>query len=109
MTDQERQIATAEACGWKDIRNRFDQTKRDFVIVGISPQIKSICELLPDYLNDLNAMHEAEKTLTPAEWEVYPDRLWGVLQTEKESFVLLHATSRQRNEAFLRVKGLWKD
>ena len=63
---------------------------------------------LPDYLNDLNAMHEAEKLLTDEQWTEYYDNL---LDTTKPSFVLrdiTHATATQRAEAFLKTIEKWQ-
>ena len=60
---------------------------------------------LPDYLNDLNAMHEAEKMLTREQIEIYCEHLnpknygiwWGI-----------HATAAQRSEAYLKTIGKWE-
>ena len=58
---------------------------------------------LPDYLNDLNAMHEAEKVIRERADRVdsYLDQLDGAMSG-------VHATAAQRAEAFLRTLGLWK-
>lgn len=54
----------------------------------------------PDYLNDLNAMHEAEKTMTGLQRDAYFDRLVWFGPP-------LFATAAQRAEAFGRTLGLW--
>ena len=75
---------------------------------------------LPDYLNDLDAMHEAEKVLTEAQRKSYAANLYKVVfqvgQYEAETFVdirfafiLSQATATQRAEAFLRTLGLWEE
>lgn len=59
---------------------------------------------LPDYLNDLNAMHEVEKILTRGQIEIYCEHLnpenygiwWGI-----------NATAAQRAEAFLKTINKW--
>ena len=60
---------------------------------------------LPDYCNDLNAMHEVEKTMahsqTVYQYTVELDRI-----TNRQEW---HATAHQRAEAFLRTIGKWKD
>lgn len=57
----------------------------------------------PDYLNDLNAMHEAENVLNTRElWEIYKNHL---LQWMTEPIC---ATAAQRAEAFLRAIGKWE-
>jgi hypothetical protein len=70
----------------------------------------------PDVLNDLNAMHEAEKVLLnrPLELGIYIIEVGrAVDKTEvrqkDHNFSLITATATQRAEAFLRTLGLWKD
>lgn len=64
---------------------------------------------LPNYLNDLNAMHEIEKTLDKALHYDYVNHLVDLTQAEwtddyAEVMVVAHATAAQRAEAFLHVK-----
>lgn len=61
-----------------------------------------------DYLNDLNAMHEAEKVLTQQQRTAYIFRLQTMMggQSFGENYF---ATATQRAEAFLRVTGLWQE
>ena len=61
---------------------------------------------LPDYLNDLNAMHEAEKII----WEhinpIIPFTFeWHLDDMGVER--IAHATAAQRAEAFLKTLNLW--
>ncbi len=71
----------------------------------------------PNYCTDLNAMHEAEKTLHATnDWrilrayfkwispEIHED--WAL---DGDDWKLCHATARQRAEAFLRTIGKWKE
>lgn len=61
----------------------------------------------PDYSSDLNAMHEAEKTLTPDEQAIYEARLYdacGVKYTAilaSETFKVFCATALQSAQAFV--------
>jgi len=77
---------------------------------------------LPDYPNDLNAMHEAEKVLKEEQLNTYGKLLWSAVSGAKSELVsdifnpslkwcakIAHATAHQRAEAFLKVFGLWKD
>ena len=58
----------------------------------------------PDYLNDLNACHEFEKTLGDIDnWLLYDKALAEI--TEGFTF---HATAAQRCEAFLKVFDKWE-
>lgn len=97
MTPEAQRIAIAEACGHGDYGTRMNGW-RDEEIAG-----------LPDYLNDLNAMHEAEKALLKIDdfcgyWETYSN----VLTAKMGCMDIFHATAAQRAEAFLRTIGKWE-
>jgi hypothetical protein len=146
MTNEQQQIAIAEFCGWKKItfytqypktwgKNpaRYDKpvwklTKRnDLEECGD----KSHCaygwkgsdgdinvSYLPDYLNDLNAMREAEKLLNYYQLSTYEDILVKVVNAGDSvtswyedsgcRLEVIRATAAQRAEAFLRTLNLWK-
>jgi len=71
-----------------------------------------------DYCNDLNAMHEAEGTLDREQLGLYVDSIISTIhEVDSGYFHKIHwghavelttATARQRSEAFLKTKGLWK-
>ena len=64
-------------------------------------------KLTPDYLNNLNAMHEAEKVLDiVAERGDYWDYLSFITGGEDE---MIYATASQRAEAFLRTLDKWEE
>lgn len=78
-----------------------------------------VSDSVPDYLNDLNAMHEAEKVLTMDQMRLYQDKLcWWInhyIYNDRarsgpahHSDFVIHATAAQRAEAFLRTIGKWK-
>lgn len=106
MTDQEINIAVAEACGWSDFhKEAFFGTALD---AGRDP-VKKCVQALPDYCHDLNAMRVAWNTLNPRE------QVRGISELDRmcagpcdTKLRVVNADSRQRAEAFLRVKGLWK-
>ena len=98
MNKEKQRIAIAEACGWEPLPE------------GHFHPDNPIGQTMPNYLNDLNAMHEAEKTLTHEqridhmEWlgmcpDDYGHKVWAYV----------HATAAQRAEAFLRTIGKWED
>ncbi len=61
---------------------------------------------VPHYYSDLNAMHEAEKTLTDN--QISPFLM--ILSQEVEGVDwAFRATASQRAEAFLRTLNLWRD
>ena len=125
MTDEQINAAIAEACGWNVTTSSF----------GIPPTQTAFSKLhgydeLPNYCNDLNAMHEAEQELLKDSfqnvlyeivWEIYINNL---CQTIHEYHVkhnkdriermipqkwVQHATARQKAEAFLRTIEKWKE
>lgn len=58
---------------------------------------------LPDYSNNLNAMHEVENLLTGKQMSLY--REWLPLH----EWYLIKATAAQRAEAYLRTIGKWEE
>ena len=91
MTNQQMNVAIAEACGWEEGVERYVQNL---------PLMKAP----PDYCTDLNAMHEAEEMLTGVLWRDYFERLQ---RHGKASGI--RASARQRAEAFLRTLGKWEE
>jgi hypothetical protein len=136
MTPEEQRIAIAEACGWKWYRRPATgvwaaKPMRTLYHPQIAPEYVATLQpadmterecnpvfiwregLIPDYLNDLNAMHEAEKTLDGmAAWR-FTQVLWTVIQPDKfanyELERVVMANASQRAEAFLRTIGKWKE
>jgi len=105
MNNEKQRIAIAEACGWKEIA--------DWGAGGINGKhpTEPWVEVIPDYLADLNAMHEAEKVLHGQLnlWWNYMDALENS-SVEVNPLGLgshIHATAEQRAEAFLRTIGKW--
>ena len=108
MKTEEQRIAIAEACRW---------LVNDDGVTGISPinveqglTNPKICSWkLPDYLHDLNAMHEAEKILTENQLDYYAEWLKDGNSSGGFPSQLCHwhATAVQRAEAFLRTIGKW--
>lgn len=95
MTNKEINIAIAKACGIEDV----DQW---------GPIYKTPSGWMrdrPDYANDLNAMHEAEKALINR--NLYQD-YWPTLEHITGSSRLAHATARQKAKAFLKTLNLWE-
>ncbi len=111
MTENEQRIAIAEACGWK--RTRIGtQSKSDPEPRGWLAPNRREFRIIPDYLNDLNAMHEAEKTLkNKGEALIYSNHLRKLQEAlpEQEGADInrwrWHASAARRAEAFLRTIG----
>ena len=76
----------------------------------VEPSLVPFVEHLPDYLNDLNAMHEAEKSISNDLWQCYFNQLARVTKAEQsDDRVFFCATARHRAEAFLRTLGKWEE
>lgn len=97
MSPEKQRIAIAEVCGWSKA-----DAKRGYTLSQFTEQV-------PDYLNDLNAMHEAEKSISNDLWQCYFNQLARVTKAEQsDDRVFFCATARHRAEAFLRVMGKWE-
>lgn len=114
MTDNEINEAIAQASGWTEIHD--SGVWHHHKLWGY-PRLKpgqggNSYHYLPDYCTDLNAMHEAEKVLSPQQEkdyfanikEIVGDNIW--YRTVGKTY---RATARERAEAFLRTLGLWKE
>lgn len=111
MTKEKQRIAIAEACKWTHFEEDYDfygftQKLRMTRTRWRSPQ-GFICPEAPDYLNDLNAMHEAEESLTSNQWEVWWQHMGRILPDNYRRGGRI--TAAQRAEAFLRVIGKWEE
>lgn len=119
-TDKQR-IAIAEACGWTDCRIYYPEIGK-WELGGVHPKEadKLNWENLPDYLTDLNAMHEAESVLTLRQQhglDSYADWLWQITREAYtggehgggSTWLVATATAAQRAEAFLKTLNLWTD
>ena len=133
MTPEKQRIAIAEACGYKIIDS---PTAEGFVRLQ-KPDGNPVCSVgqesrnniwpaaiawnwIPDYLNDLNAMHEA--VVTKWETDPYFGTSFAIELTEVVTGLtysaqiaaecleyMITATAAQRAEAFLKTLGLWED
>jgi len=112
MKTEQQRIAIAEACGWSAC-GCVEGCKPH----GYPPDVRkpTTVELLngtgpspwdiPDYLTDLNAMHEADKQIftTPTERTRYYWQLLNVIGRYTSPDSAISATAAQRAEAFLRT------
>lgn len=110
MTDQEINIAVAQACPrlgfWKDHEGCWHFPG------GNRCRRSSLC-------HDLNAMHEAEKTLSREQLDLYADALLSLIHEVDAGYFtkinwghaveFIAATARQRAEAFLRSLHKWQE
>lgn len=137
MKPEEQRVAIAEACGWKKIHEifandgvRWATPNNKLVPVKIKldkhqyngwgkPESwandyydcwNSSYGNVPDYINDLNAIHEAENTLSEEQRLIYSEELYHTaIKCQKETGLwrYLSASAAQRAEAFLKTLNLW--
>ena len=98
MTDQQINQRIAEACGLKPKRRTVYYPKSGMKVETVPP---------PSYCSDLNAMHDAEKTLTDAIMFVMAHHIERLVSAHGQHY--FHASARQRAEAFLRALGKWEE
>ena len=131
MKDEEINFEIAVACGWQNVH------KPGFpgLVLGVPPKSWRLNRdpfpnyygrhyEVPNFVADLNAMRQAEETLLPddamySQRNFYASILGDITMndngrgwtplTNDDCFQILHATARQRAEAFLRVLEKWKD
>ncbi len=114
MTQDEKRIKIAEACGWKRLTGEPQDmlwpcnsyvTGKDGIIMkkpgvthrhGVSP---------PDYFNDLNACHEMEEFISSSLRLRYTLNLTDI--TDDFFWSKARATAAQRAEAFGLTLNLW--
>ena len=116
MTQEQKRIKLAEAAGWKraGLINEWLRPSREHI-----PQFHSSwvgLDSLPEYFNELNAVHELEKVLNAGQINTYLGKLYGYTKPAKVganpweiiSFrVAVHATAAQRAEALGKTLNLW--
>ena len=88
MTPEQQRIAIAESCRRLKVHGHS--------VAGI-----------PNYLNDLNAMHDAEKVLKGGMRSKYDAEL--TLICSRDYNFIWESTASQRAEAFLRTIGKWEE
>ena len=99
MNKIKQRIAIAKACRWEPETFGPDWWQSE--------------SKMPDYPNDLNAMHEAEKVLRD-KWDSYFGELISI--RSRDALKSQHpadlspagATAAQRAEAFLKTLNLWE-
>ena len=123
MKPEAQQIAIAEACGWHEIIRPCDDAyhylptdtleRLNGKVGGIKSNWVHVENAvpIPDYLNDLNAMHESEKMLTEEQRIAYSDCTYGIARKEQKEtgkWGWISLTAAQRAEAFLRAIDKWE-
>ena len=136
MTDREINIAIAKACGWSQAAPRAGGRPSPILTAqgnelwhydSRGNSYGPCCDWeraldhpsmpIPDYCNDLNAMHAVVLGMPMCDQfemacvllrMVTTSQDWSCCDSEHWS-VAVNATARQRAEAFLRTLNLWKE
>lgn len=107
MSDDQINAAIAEVCGWTDI-----VMHPEFGLMGVKFGTHGLRTAVEYYTNDLNAMAEAESTMTQLQWAYFVAKLAELTRQpgrcDIPAQILLQATSRQRAEAFLKAVEKWE-
>jgi len=116
LSYEEIRIKVAELLGWTRIHLDSDwQGVEEYTrstVVGIPKNCVFIgsasYDETPNYPEDLNACYEMEERCyeSPEEWEAYGDHLMDCVVRDsgyQGADLLIHATARQRCEAFIMV------
>ena len=101
MNIELQNAAIAKAVGWKPQTHERDMAGEPFP------------DTPPDYVNDLNAMRDAEAALGP--WKcplnklenAFHNHLINICIWQGDNTFATHASAAQRAEAFLKTLGLW--
>lgn len=104
MNPEKQQIAIAEACGYT----------QGIGMHGLEwwTNSEGVHDEPPNYLTDLNAMHEAEEVMTEMQRIDYSNHLYDLAckhQEKTDKWRYLSMTAAQRAEALLRTLDKWED
>ena len=116
MTQEEQRVAIAEACGWKyveglNVSSLSHSGATSCADCWVCPKRGAGYGAYepPNYLNDLNAMHEAEKMLAQRTTDVLGSyQLYCQVLLDFFGSGVSY-TASQRAKAFLRTIGKWKE
>lgn len=129
MKPEQQRIAIAQACGWTQISkgSHYDNAHKVYgeppplFVMSVPANRGHACTELPDYLNDLNTLHEAETSAKlfhdNATFDLWCRHLFRAVEdcglsgtTDRPlNRAIAKATAAQHAEAFLRTFNLWVD
>jgi len=116
MSRELQRIQIAQACGWKNVHWYSDNSGPD-ILCGTPPKGSWQAKQKPypnehvlDYLNDLNAIHEAEEVIpddaTRGKYIRALAKVFGC-EVATPTFLMIHAKAADRAEALLKALNLW--
>ena len=109
MNDGQINTAIAESMGWTDIRPSekwgLEGRHRDITRGSL------LCDI-PEYIEDLNAMHEVTQTLSASQQARFVAELSRVVGGKDDymdmRIYMIHSTAAHRAEAYLKTIGKWE-
>jgi hypothetical protein len=108
LSEEEQGDKVAELLGWRfveglDCPSLSFSGARCCADCWVDPDGNAGCGdiIRPDYLNDLNAMHEAVNSLTDVQYDCFCDILWNMCGGASGKHGAINATAAQRAEAFV--------
>ena len=104
MTNLQMNVAIAEACGWSDILERTSLPGFKQRPTGIRDGFER--KQIPNYVHDLNDMHDAERVLNEKQYIAFMKHLG---ERSKKRRDIWQAPACHRAEALLRALGKWKE
>jgi len=112
LTQEQKRIKLAEAAGWRKEYIHSNGVDDDVWIHPTSGKCwLAEMSVLPDYFNDLNAVHELESKLTHQQHLTYRKKLWDIAITRGPDDVwdrhYISPTAAQRAEALGLTLNLW--
>lgn len=103
MTPEQQQRAIAEACGWTKLELYSGQHS---LLYGVRPGDNSeSISRVPNYLEDLNAIHRAVLSLKDQDFKAYMRYQQELIR--QDGLIYTDAPASNRAVAFLKAKGLW--
>ena len=115
MTDEEINIAIAEACGWKFIPEYCHGEDQPPEFTTVTPDGKHLCGYYPDYCNDLNACRGIIEWLNSSENDrrgaavAFCEALKEIHEEDNSCWVECAVPSaKQVCRAFLRAFNRWQ-
>jgi len=101
MTDEQVRIKVAELLGWRPYSANKNEDPDELWLLN------TYSNVLPKYHSDLNACREMEDTMSHRNKRLFVVQLSYVLSPaiSPQSFRLIHATARQRCEAFILTRS----
>ena len=102
MSEEEINIAIAEYRGWQILEPEVHRA----ITYHWAIEPDGSKSILPDYCNDLNLIHEAEKVLTSEQVTSY---VYSLELMNERWATPAFATASQRAKAFVETIGKWKE